>query len=194
MRSLASARYAWVDVFSVFSFSHGAGSDREGNQVAFQETVTSIVRYFLCLHRSSKLIILSHPDKVKATINETAEDIANRFVDITKAYKSYVVCRSCSDFDPVNIITRLTDETIRRNWELYGHPDGRQEVSMGIALPKWIIEGKNNIWVLGVYGILFGGSLPTLVVCPSPTAYLVRSLHSIGPMVVWTPSKNQRWD
>jgi len=37
---------------------------------------------------------------------------------------------------------------------------------MGIALPKWIIEGKNNIWVLGVYGILFGGALPTLVVCP----------------------------
>ncbi|OAX33624.1 hypothetical protein K503DRAFT_869439 [Rhizopogon vinicolor AM-OR11-026] len=92
-----------------------------------------------------KLSRVYHPDKVKATINETAEDIANRFVDITKAYKS------------------LTDETIRRNWELYGHPDGRQEVSMGIALPKWIIEGKNNIWVLGVYGILFGGALPTLV-------------------------------
>ncbi|KAG1753320.1 translocation protein sec63 [Suillus lakei] len=92
-----------------------------------------------------KLSRLYHPDKVKATINETVEDIANRFVDITKAYKS------------------LTDETIRRNWELFGHPDGRQEVSMGIALPKWVIEGKNNIWVLGVYGILFGGALPTLV-------------------------------
>lgn len=92
-----------------------------------------------------KLSRVYHPDKVKATINQTAEDIANHFVDITKAYKS------------------LTDETIRRNWELFGHPDGRQEISMGIALPKWIIEGKNNIWVLGVYGILFGGALPTLV-------------------------------
>lgn len=92
-----------------------------------------------------KLSKLYHPDKVKASINQTVEDIANHFVDITKAYKS------------------LTDETIRRNWELFGHPDGRQEVSMGIALPKWIIEGKNNIWVLGVYGILFGGALPTLV-------------------------------
>ncbi|KAH7930315.1 translocation protein sec63 [Leucogyrophana mollusca] len=92
-----------------------------------------------------KLSRIYHPDKVKATANETLEDIANKFVDITKAYKS------------------LTDETIRRNWEQYGHPDGRQEVSMGIALPKWIIEGKNNIWVLGVYGILFGGALPALV-------------------------------
>lgn len=36
---------------------------------------------------------------------------------------------------------------------------------MGIALPQWIIEGKNNIWVLGVYGLLFGGALPALVVC-----------------------------
>jgi translocation protein SEC63 len=58
---------------------------------------------------------------------------------------------------------RLTDETIRKNWELYGHPDGRQEVAVGIALPKWIVEGKNNIWVLGFYGLIFGGALPALV-------------------------------
>ena len=57
----------------------------------------------------------------------------------------------------------LTDETIRRNYELYGHPDGRQEVSMGIALPSWIVEGKNNIWVLGVYAVLIGGLLPAMV-------------------------------
>jgi translocation protein SEC63 len=35
---------------------------------------------------------------------------------------------------------------------------------MGIALPQWIIEGKNNIWVLGLYGVLFGGVLPVFVV------------------------------
>ena len=57
----------------------------------------------------------------------------------------------------------LTDETIRRNYELYGHPDGRQEVSMGIALPSWIVAGKNNIWVLGVYAVLIGGVLPGMV-------------------------------
>jgi preprotein translocase subunit Sec63 len=68
---------------------------------------------------------------------------------------------------PTGIIVRLgslTDETIRKNWELYGHPDGRQEVSMGIALPSWIIEGKNNVWVLGVYALVFGGALPLMVV------------------------------
>ncbi|EIW81991.1 translocation protein sec63 [Coniophora puteana RWD-64-598 SS2] len=92
-----------------------------------------------------KLSRIYHPDKVKATVNQTIEEIEQKFVEITKAYKS------------------LTDETIRRNWELYGHPDGRQEISMGIALPAWIIESKNNIWVLGVYGIIFGGALPAMV-------------------------------
>ncbi|KAH9843634.1 Sec63 Brl domain-containing protein [Rhodofomes roseus] len=86
-----------------------------------------------------------HPDKVKLGVNETMEMVEAKFVEITKAYKS------------------LTDETIRKNWELYGHPDGRQEVSMGIALPKWIVESGNNIWVLGAYGLLFGGALPALV-------------------------------
>ncbi|KAG8218226.1 translocation protein sec63 [Butyriboletus roseoflavus] len=92
-----------------------------------------------------KLSKIYHPDKVKATVNQTVEQIANHFVDITKAYKA------------------LTDETIRRNYELYGHPDGRQEVSMGIALPSWIVEGKNNIWVLGIYAVLIGGLLPGMV-------------------------------
>ena len=45
----------------------------------------------------------------------------------------------------------------------YNNPDGPQPASMGIALPKWIIEGKNTIWVLGAYGVMFGGALPALV-------------------------------
>lgn len=49
---------------------------------------------------------------------------------------------------------------------------------MGIALPKWIVEGKNNIWVLGVYGIIFGAALPGLVVCLH--AFLPCELHSLG--------------
>ncbi|KAJ7623440.1 Sec63 Brl domain-containing protein [Roridomyces roridus] len=57
----------------------------------------------------------------------------------------------------------LTDPVIRENLEKYGNPDGRQELTMGIALPPWIVASQNNIWVLGVYGILFGGVLPWLV-------------------------------
>ncbi|KAH9483171.1 Translocation protein sec63 [Psilocybe cubensis] len=86
-----------------------------------------------------------HPDKVKATANMTIEAIQDRFVEITKAYKS------------------LTDERIKENWIKYNHPDGPQSTSMGIALPKWIIEGKNRIWVMAAYGLVFGGALPALV-------------------------------
>ncbi|GJE83968.1 DnaJ-domain-containing protein [Phanerochaete sordida] len=86
-----------------------------------------------------------HPDKVKLGINDTIEAVEARFVEITKAYKA------------------LTDQTIRENWEKYGHPDGRQEVSMGIALPKTIIEGRNRMLVLAAYGLVFGGMLPALV-------------------------------
>lgn len=34
---------------------------------------------------------------------------------------------------------------------------------MGIALPKWIVEGPNRMFVLAGYGIIFGGLLPALV-------------------------------
>jgi len=92
-----------------------------------------------------RLSLKFHPDKVKLAINETVEMVQEKFVSLTKAYKS------------------LTDETVRRNLELYGHPDGKQEYSMGIAIPRWIVEGQNNMWVLGVYGVVFGVGLPFLV-------------------------------
>lgn len=86
-----------------------------------------------------------HPDKVKLGVNDTIEAVEAHFVEITKAYKA------------------LTDETIRENWEKYGHPDGRQEISMGIALPKKIVEGRYRMVVLAAYGLIFGCLLPALV-------------------------------
>ncbi len=92
-----------------------------------------------------KLSIKFHPDKLVLGENQTKEEAESHFIELTKAYKS------------------LTDETIRKNYELYGHPDGRQEMSMGIALPTWVVESQNNVWVLGAYGLLFGIGLPFLV-------------------------------
>jgi translocation protein SEC63 len=57
----------------------------------------------------------------------------------------------------------LTDEEIRRNYQEYGHPDGKQEYSVGIALPRWIVESSNGYFVLAFYGLLFGGLLPAIV-------------------------------
>ncbi|KIJ32311.1 hypothetical protein M422DRAFT_76544 [Sphaerobolus stellatus SS14] len=92
-----------------------------------------------------KLSVKFHPDKVKLGPNETLEGIQDYFVNLTKAYKS------------------LTDETIRQNVINFNDPDGRQQFSTGIAIPQWIVEGKNSIWVLAFYGLLFGVGLPILV-------------------------------
>ena len=86
-----------------------------------------------------------HPDKVKLAANQTMEMVEAYFVELTKAYKS------------------LTDETVRKNLEMYGHPDGRQEVSMGIAIPKWVVEGQHRFIVLVGYCFVLGGLLPMIV-------------------------------
>ncbi|SNX87940.1 related to SEC63 - ER protein-translocation complex subunit [Melanopsichium pennsylvanicum] len=92
-----------------------------------------------------KLSVKFHPDKLVIQEGQTKEEVEGHYIEITKAYKA------------------LTDETIRKNFELYGHPDGKQEMSMGIALPRWVIESQNNIYVLGMYAIVLGVGLPFLV-------------------------------
>ena len=92
-----------------------------------------------------KLSLKFHPDKVKLAINQTREEADNFFVSLTKAYKS------------------LTDEQTRQNLEQFGHPDGKQQLSLGIAIPTWVVDSKNGLYVLALYGLLFGGGLPFVV-------------------------------
>ena len=94
-----------------------------------------------------RLSIKYHPDKAKpdASKNETLETINERWVEMTKAYKA------------------LTDEDIRNNFLQYGHPDGKQSFSIGIALPKMLVEGGSGKYVLLFYGLLLGVLLPYTV-------------------------------
>ena len=46
---------------------------------------------------------------------------------------------------------------------MYGNPDGPGAISFGIALPSWIVEKENSIWVLGLYALLFMVALPVSV-------------------------------
>ncbi|CAD7004635.1 translocation protein SEC63 homolog [Ceratitis capitata] len=57
----------------------------------------------------------------------------------------------------------LTDETAKQNYEKYGNPDGPGAMSFGIALPSWIVEKENSVWVLGLYGLVFMVALPSVV-------------------------------
>lgn len=72
----------------------------------------------------------------------TVEAINDYWVEVSKAFKA------------------LTDEEIRNNYIQYGHPDGKQSFSIGIALPKFIVTDGNGKYVLLVYGVLLGVLLP----------------------------------
>lgn len=84
-----------------------------------------------------KLSLIYHPDK------EGGDE--RKFLMISKAYAA------------------LTDEESRKNWEMYGNPDGPGATSFGIALPSWIVEKENSFIVLGLYALVFMIALPTIV-------------------------------
>lgn len=84
-----------------------------------------------------KLSVILHPDK------ETGNE--KEFMMLSKAYQA------------------LTDEVAKENYEKYGNPDGPGAMSFGIALPSWIVEKENSVWVLGLYGLIFMVALPSVV-------------------------------
>ncbi|RDW71270.1 preprotein translocase subunit [Coleophoma cylindrospora] len=94
-----------------------------------------------------RLSLKFHPDKVRPdpSKNITLESLNDRFVELTKAYKA------------------LTDEEIRNNYIQYGHPDGKQSFSIGIALPSFMITEGNGKFVILVYALLLGVLMPYTV-------------------------------
>ncbi|EEU46194.1 uncharacterized protein NECHADRAFT_38303 [Fusarium vanettenii 77-13-4] len=94
-----------------------------------------------------RLSLKYHPDKIRPdpAKNETAESLNDYYVELTKAYQA------------------LTDEEVRNNYIQYGHPDGKQSFSMGIALPKFIVSDGNGKYVVLLYTLLLGVLLPWLV-------------------------------
>jgi len=111
-----------------------------------------------------KLSILYHPDK-----NPDPE--ANKyFVDyISKAYQA------------------LTDPASRENYEKYGHPDGRQGMQMGIALPSFLLNiqgAASGAILLGLVGL--GILLPLMIA----VVYLSRSSKYTGNYVMHQTLQN----
>ncbi|KAK8950114.1 Chaperone protein dnaJ 15 [Platanthera guangdongensis] len=98
-----------------------------------------------------KLSILYHPDK-----NPDPEFIS-------KAYQA------------------LTDPVSRENYEKYGHPDGRQGLEMGIALPQFLLNfdgASGGILLLGIVGVCI--LLPLIIA----VIYLSRSAKYTGNYVM----------
>ncbi|GFY67510.1 translocation protein SEC63 homolog [Trichonephila inaurata madagascariensis] len=84
-----------------------------------------------------RLSLIHHPDM------ETGNE--KKFMMIAKAYAA------------------LTDEEAKKNFALFGNPDGPQAMSFGIALPAWIVEKNNSVCVLGLYALVFMVALPLTV-------------------------------
>ncbi|KAH0596081.1 hypothetical protein MHUMG1_05940 [Metarhizium humberi] len=94
-----------------------------------------------------RLSVKFHPDKLQPDPekNETVESLNQHYVELTKAYQV------------------LTDEDVRNNYIQYGHPDGKQSMSIGIALPKFIVSDGNGKYLVVLYTGLLGVLLPYLV-------------------------------
>jgi len=78
----------------------------------------------------------------------------------------------------------LTDETSWRNWLETGNPDGRLQTTWGIALPAWLVAEENHLYVLGVYGLIFGIMLPAAV-----GSWWYRSIQYTGDSVLIKTTK-----
>lgn len=75
----------------------------------------------------------------------------------------------------------LTDPISRENFEKYGHPDGRQGLRMGIALPQFLLNidgASGGILLLGIVGVCIILPLTIAVI------YLSRSAKYTGNYVM----------
>ena len=87
-----------------------------------------------------KLSLLYHPDK-----NPDNEDAAAMFMKVRKAYEA------------------LTDEDAKRNYELFGNPDGRQALELSIGLPSIFRNPDNHNMILLVFLLVLVVIVPLVV-------------------------------
>lgn len=137
-----------------------------------------------------KLSLKFHPDKISRDLTQKAkEEMEAAFIKINLAYKA------------------LTDEVTKNNLKLYGHPDGPQEVTQGIAIPKFLVEGKYSPIMLVIYFALIGVILPAVVgnwwsnvkshtkkgLHVDTAAHFTRKLADKNPGKVFTPYDILDW-
>jgi translocation protein SEC63 len=89
----------------------------------------------------------------------------------------------------------LTDEEAKENWKKYGNPDGPGVTHFGIALPKWLVEHHNALFVLLIYAGIFMIVLPVIIVrifaihCFERIMFIVVVFFSFMYIVVYLVAK-----
>lgn len=93
-----------------------------------------------------KLTLKFHPDKIAKDASESVrKEMEAAFIRINLAYKA------------------LTDDATKENLRLYGHPEGQQDVTHGIAIPRFLVEGRYSALMVVLYFVLIGVVLPVVV-------------------------------
>lgn len=169
-----AAIFYLVQLVPEFTTERGAFDPWEILNLASSATEKEIKSHY------RKLSLKFHPDKLAKDLTEAVrEEMEQNFVLINKAYKA------------------LTDEVTRENFLKYGHPDGPQSVSHGIAIPKFLVEGAGSPLLVVLYVILLGVLLPLLVKSKwdSARSYTKQGIHTetasffVEKLVDFNPSK-----
>jgi translocation protein SEC63 len=89
-----------------------------------------------------KLSLKYHPDK---NTGDGAAAAADMFIKVAKAHEV------------------LTDEATRKNYEMYGNPDGYHGTSVTIGLPSWLTNKENELPILVAYFVIIIVIIPVVV-------------------------------
>jgi len=87
-----------------------------------------------------KLTLKYHPDKNPNNLQAKA-----KFILIAKAYET------------------LTDENAKKNFELYGNPDGPGSMRLAVGLPSFVLNKKNHMPILVIFLLIIIVILPAFV-------------------------------
>jgi len=82
-----------------------------------------------------------HPDK-----NPNDPLAASKFMLISKAYAA------------------LTDEVAKKNYEMYGNPDGPSAMKVGIGLPRFLVEEQYQLLILIVFFVVLLFIVPVIFI------------------------------
>lgn len=136
-----------------------------------------------------KLSLIYHPDKLPKYSDEVKKEMEAQFLKMNQAYRA------------------LTDEATMENIKKWGHPDGQQQISHGIAIPKFLVEGKYSPFMILFYFVLIGVLMPAIVgswwnnvkthtkggLHVDTAAIFVRKLADKNPGRVFTPYDILDW-
>ncbi|CAD5126075.1 DgyrCDS14241 [Dimorphilus gyrociliatus] len=117
-----------------------------------------------CLNKE-KLLETTHQTKVKRplVLGSSVKEIKSQYRKLSKKHHPDKGGDHKTFMKIAKAYAALTDEESRKNWEEYGNPDGPTATNFGIALPIWIVEKQNSMWVLGLYALVFMIILPVVV-------------------------------